>query len=415
MQIMNLSYPPSSQAGTAETASEMCRKCGRGSTFPELYKKGESVVIAPGYELSRTKSNIAVSLCDEFFNRIPPPKPFVSRPTSENQTEQLVTDLQKQITQLVQLLEKESLKQMSIENKFQNEGKETSLKLQRLHEEELRKIAEMHSIEIGELQNTFAELMEEERVKAEKIYSDLKIQYQTLQASFISFKESITEELNARWRQKEIELIEKHESEMRRELTLQKNSLQRKCDEEKQLIIDNYEEQVSSIINKHNEEMEEAAKQYNSTMDTILELKNAKQEIKHLQEQLEQKIGELKNQAQYLSFIESQLTSDRAKLAEIEGTYKTNVGVMKRQFVVSIKALEDQNLDLKQLFAIKAEELCALKAAIEQRERQDKIEMRMSLNQEHGRAFEMISPGISDILQTQTPTPSQEEVNNPDD
>ncbi|XP_072338422.1 LOW QUALITY PROTEIN: flagellum-associated coiled-coil domain-containing protein 1-like [Scyliorhinus torazame] len=377
---MNSSSPPSPQAGTAETASELCRKCGRGSTFPQLYKKGESVVIAPGYELSRTKSNIAVSLCDEFFNRIPPPKPFVSRPTSENQTEQLVTDLQTQITQLVQLLEHESLKQMSIENRFQNEGREASLKLQRLHEEELRKIAEMHSTEIGELQNTFAELLEEERLKAENRYSELKIQYRTLQASFISFKESITEELNARWGQKEIELLEKHESEMRRELTLQKNSLQRKCDEDKQSTIDNYEEQLSSVINKYHEEMEEAAKQYSSITDTIMELKNAKQEIKDLHEQLEQKIEELKNQAQYISFIESQLASDRAKLAEIEGTYKTNIGVMKRQYVVSIKALQDQNLDLKQLFAIKAEELCALKAAIEERERRDEIKMRMSVN-----------------------------------
>ncbi|GCB62791.1 hypothetical protein scyTo_0013114, partial [Scyliorhinus torazame] len=111
-----------------------------------------------------------------------------TRPTSENQTEQLVTDLQTQITQLVQLLEHESLKQMSIENRFQNEGREASLKLQRLHEEELRKIAEMHSTEIGELQNTFAELLEEERLKAENRYSELKIQYRTLQASFISFK-----------------------------------------------------------------------------------------------------------------------------------------------------------------------------------------------------------------------------------
>ncbi|GCB75660.1 hypothetical protein scyTo_0019792 [Scyliorhinus torazame] len=192
------------------------------------------------------------------------------------------------------------------------------------------------------------------------------------------------------------------------------NSLQRKCDEDKQSTIDNYEEQLSSVINKYHEEMEEAAKQYSSITDTIMELKNAKQEIKDLHEQLEQKIEELKNQAQYISFIESQLASDRAKLAEIEGTYKTNIGVMKRQYVVSIKALQDQNLDLKQLFAIKAEELCALKAAIEERERRDEIKMRMSVNQEHGRVFEMISPAVSDILQTQTPTPSQTEVNNPD-
>ncbi|XP_041057369.1 synaptonemal complex central element protein 1-like [Carcharodon carcharias] len=263
---------------------------------------------------------------------------------------------------------------MSIENRFQNEGKEASLVLQKKHDGELRKVVKLHTLEIRELQSNFAEILEEEKEKTEQRYSDLTIQYETLQAAFVSFKESIIQEMNARWSEKEAELRENHENEMRKELTLQKYSIQNNCDEEKQSIIGDYEEHIAAILDKHREEMEEAAKQYSFIMETIAELNKARQEIKDLKDQLEQKSEELKNQTQYLSFLESQLASTRAILAEIEGTYKTNIGALKKEYVVSIKALEDQNLDLKQLFAVKAEELCTLKAAIEERERLDELE-----------------------------------------
>ncbi|XP_078083860.1 uncharacterized protein LOC144503427 [Mustelus asterias] len=329
-------------------------------------QKGEPVIIAPGYELSRTKSNIAVCLY------------------------------------------------ISLESRFQNECKEASLKMQREHEKELRKLAEVHALEIEELQNNFADLLEEEKEKARKKYSDMKAQYENLQAAFVSFKESFIDEMNARWAQKETELIEKHENEKRRELSLQKNSIQRKCDVDRQLMSDDYEEQIILILDKHNKEMEAAAKQYSSIMEMIMEVKKAKEEIKILQEQLDQKVEELKNQTQYIDFLETQLAADRAKLAEIEGTYKTNIGVMERQYVVSIKALEDQNLDLKQLFAIKAEELCALKAAIEERQRQDDIVRRMSRQEEFGQAYEAITPPLSEKEQGETPVTSQTDVESPE-
>ncbi|XP_043549203.1 flagellum-associated coiled-coil domain-containing protein 1-like [Chiloscyllium plagiosum] len=366
------SLPP--KTGTTENAVEICKRCGRGMTFPELYKKGEAIVIAPGYELSRTKSNIAVHLCDEFFNRIQSPKPLVSRPPSESQTEQLVTDLQTQITELVNLLEQESLKQMSIVKRFQAENKEASLMMQKKHEEDLRKILEMHALEIEEMQNNFAEILEAETGKAKKKYHELKDQFQSLQAAFISFKESITEEMNERLAQKERELKEKHSMEMKRELALQRHALERKCDDEKQSIVDNYEEQINTIISRHKGEMDNAAEQYSAIMETVEELRNAKLQIEDLLQQLEKKNEEIQNQSEYLSFLETQLAYDRARLAEIEGTYKLNIGSMKRKYVTSMKALEDQNLDLKQLFAIKAEELCALRAMIEERERIEQLE-----------------------------------------
>ncbi|XP_072434647.1 flagellum-associated coiled-coil domain-containing protein 1-like isoform X4 [Chiloscyllium punctatum] len=347
------SLPP--KTGTTENAVEMCKKCGRGMTFPELYKKGEAIVIAPGYELSRTKSNIAVHLCDEFFNRIQSPKSLVSRPPSESQTEQLVTDLQKQITELVNLLEQESLKQMSIVNRFQAENKEASLMMQKKHEEDLRFRRCMLS-------------------KSRRCRTTLLRSWRQRQGKQRRNIESITEEMNERLAQKERELNEKHSVEMKRELALQRHALERKCDDEKQSIVDNYEEQINTIINRHKGEMDNAAEQYSAIMETVEELRNAKLQIEDLLQQLEKKNEEIQNQSEYLSFLETQLAYDRARLAEIEGTYKSNIGSMKRKYVTSMKALEDQNLDLKQLFAIKAEELCALRAMIEERERIEQLE-----------------------------------------
>ncbi|XP_067890758.1 flagellum-associated coiled-coil domain-containing protein 1-like isoform X2 [Heterodontus francisci] len=362
----------------------MCRKCERGTTFPQRYKKGDSVVIAPGYVLSRTKSNVAVSLCDEFFNRIHPPKPFVSRPASENQTEQLVTDLQKQITQLVHLLEEESVKQMTIVNRFQSEGKETNLMMQRKHEEEQRKVMETNALEIEELHNNYGEMMEEQKQKAEKELSELTIQFDNVQAAFVSYKETIIEEMNERWAQQENEMKEKYKAEMRTDLTLQKSSLQHKCDEEKQAIQEDFEKQIASILEKHKEEMEDATEQYNAVLESVLELKKSKLEIQ------------------------------QSELAKIKGTYVTDIGTMERKYEASIKALEDQNIDLKQLFALKAEELCALKAAIQERERIQQLQKNTSIQKEHARDFATISPAMPESLQPASP-PASQKANKPED
>ncbi|XP_067890757.1 flagellum-associated coiled-coil domain-containing protein 1-like isoform X1 [Heterodontus francisci] len=392
----------------------MCRKCERGTTFPQRYKKGDSVVIAPGYVLSRTKSNVAVSLCDEFFNRIHPPKPFVSRPASENQTEQLVTDLQKQITQLVHLLEEESVKQMTIVNRFQSEGKETNLMMQRKHEEEQRKVMETNALEIEELHNNYGEMMEEQKQKAEKELSELTIQFDNVQAAFVSYKETIIEEMNERWAQQENEMKEKYKAEMRTDLTLQKSSLQHKCDEEKQAIQEDFEKQIASILEKHKEEMEDATEQYNAVLESVLELKKSKLEIQDLQDKLEKKTEELRNQAQYLSHVEAQLEQNQSELAKIKGTYVTDIGTMERKYEASIKALEDQNIDLKQLFALKAEELCALKAAIQERERIQQLQKNTSIQKEHARDFATISPAMPESLQPASP-PASQKANKPED
>ncbi|XP_067844171.1 flagellum-associated coiled-coil domain-containing protein 1-like isoform X2 [Heptranchias perlo] len=388
----SLCGPPTPRSGTECTTLELCGKCEKGKTFQQHYKLGESVVIAPGYVLSRNKSNVTVSLCDEFFNRIHPPNTYVPRSALENNNEQLVTDLQKQITQLVQLLEEESHKQMSIENRFQIKGKEETLEIQRKHQAELSKLEEINALEIEELQNSFEDLMEEQKDAAEKQYNELKTQLENSQAAFMSYKETIIEEMNESWSQKETEMKEKYETEKRMELVLQKNSMQNRCDQEKRLMEEGFQEQIISVVDEHKKELEEASEKYEAVLMVAAEQKKLKLELM------------------------------KAKLSEIEGTYMADVSGMHKKYVASIDSLEAQNIDLKQLFALKAEELCALKAAIEEQERLQQIEMKESLQVtlEEGSmppltVVETTNRSMADTLHSASPPASQTEVNKPED
>ncbi|XP_069790193.1 flagellum-associated coiled-coil domain-containing protein 1-like isoform X3 [Narcine bancroftii] len=299
---------PSPQPSSLCTTKQLCGACGCQSTAMHHCQKGASVVIAPGYALSRTKSNISVSLCDEFFNRPKSVKTHVSRPATGKDTEQLIEDLQQQITQLVHLLEQESHKQMNIER-----------------------------------------------------------------------KESIVEEMNERWSQREAELNKKHESDKIMELTLQENALKNKGNLENKIMEEQFQEQINSMHEKHKIEMEEAAGKYRAISGTLDELSKSKQKIQDLQEQLEKKTEELLQQTEHLNNVMGQLQSMEVKLTKFEGLHKTDIGNLQRKYLASIESLENQNIDLKQLFAIKAEELCLLRAKIEEHERKQQLKMKANL------------------------------------
>ncbi|XP_072902682.1 flagellum-associated coiled-coil domain-containing protein 1-like isoform X2 [Hemitrygon akajei] len=370
---------PSPQPSTPCAILQFCGTCGSRSTATHDYQKRESVVIAPGYTLSRTKSNISVSLCDEFFNRPKPVRTYVSRPAPEKDMEQLIKDLQEQITQLVQLLEEESYRQMALERKFQNENEQAKLLLEKKHEEHMSEIAAIHALEVQAMKEKFEESMVEIKMDAEKQYAELKGELESIQAAFMSYKESIIEEMNENWAQREAEMNRQFEADKRMELNLQENTLKKKCDQEKKLIEQQFQKQITSMLEEHKIEMEEAANKFNAISGTVEELKMSKQKIQDLQEQLEKKTEELQYQTEHLSQVKERQQAMEAKLTEFEGLYKTDISSLQMKYLSSIEVLENQNMDLKQLFALKAEELCVLKAKIEEQERIQKLKMRASL------------------------------------
>ncbi|XP_078260595.1 flagellum-associated coiled-coil domain-containing protein 1-like [Rhinoraja longicauda] len=367
------------QSSAPCTIRQLCGTCGNQPAHTQQYQQRESVVIAPGYTLSRTKSNISVSLCDEFFNRPKPVKTFVPRPESEKDTEQLIRDLQQQISQLVHLLEQESHKQMTIEKKFQNENKETRLLLQKKHEADMSAIAAIHALEIKVLRENYEEAMVEFKMEAEMQYAELKGQFDDAQAAFMSYKESLIEEMNENWAQREAEMNKKNELDKKKELTLQANELKNKCEKEKKIMEEQFQKQITAILDEYKSKMDVAAGKYNDMTGALDELSKSKQQVENLQEQLDKVTKELQYQTETLYNITKQLHMTEAKLNEYEGLYRTNMGSLQRKYVASIDALENQNIDLKQLFALKAEELCALKAKMDDIERKKHLKMKEKL------------------------------------
>ncbi|XP_055494334.1 flagellum-associated coiled-coil domain-containing protein 1-like [Leucoraja erinacea] len=383
--IVGPSYPSltcdlsSPQSSAPCTIRQLCGTCGSQPTPTQHYQQRESVVIAPGYTLSRTKSNISVSLCDEFFNRPKPVRTIVPRAESEKDTEQLIRDLQQQISQLVHLLEQESHKQMTLEKKFQNENRETKLLLQKKHEEDMSEIAAIHALEITVIKEKYEEAMVEYKMEAEKQYAELKGQFDDAQAAFMSYKESIIEEMNEHWAQREAEMNKKNDLDRKKDLDAQANELTDICNTEKKIMEDQFQEQIAALLEEHRTKMDVAANKYNAMTGVIEELSKSKHEIELLQEELEKTTKELQYQIESLYNITSQLQMTEAKLSEFEGLYKTNIGSLQKKYVASIEALESQNIDLKQLFALKAEELCVLKAKMDDLERQKHLKMKEKL------------------------------------
>eukprot|EP00062_Callorhinchus_milii_P006493 gi/632947083/ref/XP_007888879.1/ PREDICTED: amyotrophic lateral sclerosis 2 chromosomal region candidate gene 12 protein [Callorhinchus milii] len=375
------------------TALELCRKCEKGKTFPEhSTKTGESVVISPGYVLSRTKSRVHATLCDEFFGHPHDTVQVVERHVPEHKVEDLVVDLQNQISQLVQMLEEERCNQVTIRTKYVTEIVEESKELKRQHEEEISIVEEKHSAEIQQLQIHFKEKLKVQMVDAQQQYDELKDQLDFLDATFVTYKETIIEEMNENWSKKEEGFRRGSTKVKDKELFEQKQVLLNIFEQEKETLETKNQNEITFLKEHHEREIQEVTTKYNAMFELVGQLEKADQHIEDLRIKLAEKTQALELQSIHLKEVEVALRAANIEILEYQKNFDAKVSEVDDKYWNYIHFLLNQNIDLRHRLTLVSADLCAAQATVEEKHKRWKQQVESMAQQKYEEGSEEASP-----------------------
>ncbi|KAG8558905.1 hypothetical protein GDO81_017182 [Engystomops pustulosus] len=213
------------------------RTKSRGSAETDEYQ-----VISPGYSIKRSKDCIEVRLEEQDCRRSKtpedaelPPNPRYIEQTSvqkpkkreklPKQRENIVEDLQEQIAKLTALLEQEIAEHERTQKRLAKELENNTMELKMEKEEEIRILQEKHAAELLSLQQGNNSKLAQEREDAEHKYDELHKELSLVKSSFKTYQESLSEEMNEAWLQKESRLKESFEEQKLIDLSKQRQSL----------------------------------------------------------------------------------------------------------------------------------------------------------------------------------------------
>ncbi|MEE6490094.1 hypothetical protein FKM82_015781 [Ascaphus truei] len=325
----------------------------------------ESLVISPGYTMTRSKGHIAVMLEEAVCGGVsplsevkPPPVPSsslsVHNELQPDYREDIIEALQEQIAKLTALLEQEATEHQQTQRRLTKELEDRVTELQKKNEEEVRSLREKHATELHSIQEEDSAKLAQEKAEAEKKFEDLQNDCDFLHSSFKTYKESLLEELNEVWLQKETRWKETFEQEKFKEMGKQKQAQLEVFETERQELLRNAQEEVSVVQQSHARQLDETWQKYKEVMQEsqmlnklneclqtdIAEKQEAIVSVNTLLQRAQGKIGKLKSQ-----------------ISELEKSFELRVSKVEAKYRHTIQSSMMENADLRRKFIAKSEQL----------------------------------------------------------
>ncbi|OCT63818.1 flagellum-associated coiled-coil domain-containing protein 1 isoform X2 [Xenopus laevis] len=357
------------------------RKCGsaRPTESKMLNRENnkcgkEYLLISPGYTMIRSKDHIEVMLEERLFRdtlsagiKSPP----ATRQTEEGSSrgrertvkkkdswlmnrQDIVEDLQEQIAKLTSLLDQETKEHRNTEIRLNKEIEEMATQLQKKNEEDIRILQQKYSNDLQALQEQSNSRLAQEKADAEQRLEELQKDYDFLKGSFSTYKESLCEEINESWAQKEVTWKEAFEEEKVRALSKQKQELRYLLENEKKEVWRQAQEELQMVQESHQKQVNEVWGKY----------KEAKQEFHKLnivKENLQAEITENKRiiSSQHLEAQKVRRESEmlKSQLDHLRKQSHLRASKVEAQFKQRIITLTNENSDLRRRLITKSEQL----------------------------------------------------------
>ncbi|XP_012826749.2 flagellum-associated coiled-coil domain-containing protein 1 isoform X2 [Xenopus tropicalis] len=308
----------------------------------------EYLLISPGYTMIRSKDHIEVMLEESLFRDTAGSK---SPPASR---QGIVEDLQEQIAKLTSLLEQETKEHRNTEIRLNKEIQEVAAQLQKKNEEDIRILQQKHLNDLQALLEQSNSKLAQENADAEKRLEELQKDYDFLRGSFSTYKESLCEEINESWAQKEAQWKEAFEEKKVRALSKQNQELRDLFEKEKKELWRQAEEELDMVQESHK-------KQVNEVWEKYKEVKQEFQKLNIMKENLQAEIAENKRiiSSQHLEAQKVHRENEMLKSQVDHLRKQTHVRVSKveAQFKQRIVSLTNENADLRRRLITKSEQL----------------------------------------------------------
>ncbi|XP_066263532.1 flagellum-associated coiled-coil domain-containing protein 1-like isoform X1 [Branchiostoma lanceolatum] len=318
------------------------------------------VVVSPGYVLSRSRSKVAMTIkTDGFFD---PPKKEVPTHTLDQATQDLISDLRQQISDLTLYLEEEKLNHRDTKKQAAEELKKREEKLNTRHEEEMNKLEDEYEKEIADMKAAQQKLMAQEKAASEAIHNRLTSDLNFMKSSFDTYKTQIVEEMDEKWADKEAELHFKFEERIESAIYDQKKQLINEHQDEKASMNQEFKRQIQTIAREHKRDIDAINKRYANAAQDLERLKRTTEELNISRVELEDKKKQLKETTESFKRTLRELQDANVRLIDFEERFHEKVSEVDDKYRQRMHNLMQENADLRKRYMSKCEELYDVKS-----------------------------------------------------
>ncbi|XP_013408455.1 inner centromere protein-like [Lingula anatina] len=213
----------------------------------------------PGYTMSKSKNKLAVTLkMDDFFNPRPEEKQAQKKTAilQDSHREEFVRQLQQQIEDLTLYLEEERLNHRHTKDKAAQNLQTKVKDMNQEQEEHVRELEAEHQEQMKRMKASFDITMAEYKSSTEATISRMKGEIEFLHGSFESFKSSLTQEMNTKWKRKEEEIEYKHKENIQSHVHEMKLKMIQEKNAEKATLTKEFQKQLSTLQKEHKKELD---------------------------------------------------------------------------------------------------------------------------------------------------------------
>jgi len=320
-------------------------------------------VIAPGYTLRRDENGLpSVTLTDEFWER----EHFDQARKEEealaaDRRDETIAFLQGQLQRMAVFYEDQKISQRHSTKKTEDDFAYTLQEMQEQHEEHIRAIEEDQAEEIRQLKDSHEEWVDELKFQREKDTGRFRSEMDSLKESFEEHKIQMQEDIDKKWKRKELELTLQKDRERKEAVDEQRQQLETQRNNDLDRLLKENATKISRLMEDHRIEMDKLMRKFAASSNDADKLKQADHDIKVLKEENETLKDNLSHTGGNVTKYEKELGELRLKLFGYETRFEEKIAEVDEMYSGKINMLIAETTDLRKKYMMKCEELRLLK------------------------------------------------------
>ncbi|GFO32485.1 Amyotrophic lateral sclerosis 2 chromosomal region candidate gene 12 protein [Plakobranchus ocellatus] len=209
----------------------------------------------PGYILTRSKTKCHVTIKDEFFDPI---LDEVDRkqPRADPERDNLIAQLQQQISDLTLYLEEERLNHRQTKQKAEEYLRDKMEQMSSQHQDQTRELEERHKEEMMKQKRQMEDEHKEVQTTLEKQINRMSKEIEFLQGAFESYKSTLHTETTDKWKAREEEMKQGNANDKQQALHDLKSRLMQERNQEKAIMTRDHQKALEALRKENKREMD---------------------------------------------------------------------------------------------------------------------------------------------------------------
>ncbi|KFO36247.1 Amyotrophic lateral sclerosis 2 chromosomal region candidate gene 12 protein [Fukomys damarensis] len=290
-------------------------------------------------------------LCNEMERRCDEMKQNFKNKTRTN----IICDLEEQISELTTIIEQMNRDHQAARKLLCNEMERRCDEMKQNFKNKTRALKMAHKAELAELEHNYREALKAEKSAAQGKLEEMQKEYKYLKNMFHMYQDTIHDEMEDKWSQRNAEWAEGEKMEREKILLQHKYKMTKKfeleSEEEKRRMSESFSATFESFVH----EKEELLKQHERDTKQLQEMRKTKEII---EEELHAQALILESLNTNLYQTQLELQKEKAAVGSLEKMLQNKLAEVEDKYKCTIQSLTEENIHLRQKIVTKNEEIC---------------------------------------------------------